>query len=99
LIIKEEEVSSSSTEYVPCHDRSSQPMCPLSSGFCDESVEDHTDVKQRCLLLFVPYQRGDSGVPLALSNLQRSNATISLEVHVTERNKKLLRDGPRSGPA
>jgi hypothetical protein len=32
-------------------------------------------------------------VPLALSNLQRSSATISLEVDVTERSKKLLRDG------
>jgi hypothetical protein len=44
-------------------------------------------------VLFVPYQRGDSGVPLALSNLQRSRAMIILEVDVTARSKELLCDG------
>jgi hypothetical protein len=35
----------------------------------------------------------DSGVPLALSILQRSSAIISLEVDMTARSKELLRDG------
>jgi hypothetical protein len=42
---------------------------------------------------FVPYQRGDSGVPLALSILQRSSAIMSLEVDFTVRSKELLCDG------
>ncbi len=50
-------------------------------------------------VLVVPYQRGDSSVPLALSNLQRSSAIISLEVDVTARSKELRCDGsmPISG--
>ncbi len=44
-------------------------------------------------MLFVPYQRVDSGVPKALSNLQRSSAIISLEVDVTARSKELRCDG------
>jgi hypothetical protein len=47
-----------------------------------------------CLaLLFVPYQRGDSSVPLHLSKLHRCTASILLEVDVTARSKELLRDG------
>ena len=38
---------------------------PVELGLCDESVHDHASVKQWSLLLFVPYQRADSGVPLA----------------------------------
>ena len=40
-------------------------------------------------MLFVPYQRGDSGVPPVLSKLQRSSAIISPEVDVTARSKEL----------
>ncbi len=53
---------------------------PVELGLCDESFDDHAATKQRRLLLSVPYQRGDSGVPLALSILQRSSTIISLEV-------------------
>ena len=42
---------------------------PIELGLCDESVDDHAPAKQRRLLLCVPYQRGDSGLPLAQSNL------------------------------
>jgi hypothetical protein len=50
-------------------------------------------------MLFVPYQRGDSGVPPALSNLHCSKAVISLEVDVTARCNELFRHGimPISG--
>jgi hypothetical protein len=44
-------------------------------------------------VLFVPYQRGDSGVSKVLSNLQRSKASLILEVDVTARSKELFRDG------
>jgi hypothetical protein len=44
-------------------------------------------------VFFVPYQRGDSGVPQALSKLQRSCAVISLEVDVTTSHNELFRDG------
>jgi hypothetical protein len=41
-------------------------------------------------VLFVPYQRGDFGVPLALSKLQRSTAIISLEMNVTASSNELF---------
>jgi hypothetical protein len=44
-------------------------------------------------VFFVPYQRGDSGVPQALSKLQRSCAVISLEVDVTASHNELFCDG------
>ena len=75
---------------VEAHCRAS---APVELGLCDESVDDHAPAKQRRLLLSVPYQRGDSGVPLPLSKLQRSSAFISLEVDVTARSKELLCDG------
>ena len=44
-------------------------------------------------VFFVPYQRGDSSVPLALRNLQRSSTILKLEFDLTLRSKKLLCDG------
>jgi hypothetical protein len=44
-------------------------------------------------VLFVLYQRGDSGVPLALSKLHCSSAIISLEIDAAARSKELLYDG------
>ncbi len=35
-------------------------------------------------MLFVPYQRGDSGMPMALSILQRSTAFIGLPSQLAE---------------
>ena len=45
--------------------------------------------------LCLPYQRGDSGVPQALSKLQcsKKSAIISLEVNVTALSKELRCDG------
>ena len=40
----------------------------------------------------VPYQRGDAGVPVGLSDLERSVASVSLEIQTTSGCKKLLRD-------
>ena len=40
----------------------------------------------------VLYQRGDCGVPRELSNVQRSVTVIRLEISVTSRWKKQLRD-------
>jgi hypothetical protein len=44
---------------------------------CDESIDGHAAAKQRRLLLFVPYQRSDSDVPMVLSNLQRVAPSIA----------------------
>ncbi len=80
LIIKEE-APSSSTQYRPLSSvKLTTVPAPVELGLCDESVDDHASAKQRRLLLSVPYQRGDCGVPLALSPLQRRRAIITLEV-------------------
>jgi hypothetical protein len=106
-------VQSNSTSFDTPRQRRSSPPClaPVELGLCDESVDDHAVAKRRRLLLLVPYQRGDSDVPQALSNLQCSCAIkailIFLEVDVAARSKELLRDGhlpfyrrvvERSGP-
>jgi hypothetical protein len=44
-------------------------------------------------VIFVPYQRGDSSVPLELSNLQRSTAAIILDIDVTASSNELFCDG------
>ena len=100
MIIKEE-VSSSSTEYRPFSSSklTAVPVRPLSSGFATSPLMDHAPAKQRRLLRSVPYQHGDSSVPLALSSLQSSKAILSLDVDVTARSKELRCDGrmPVSG--
>ncbi len=40
----------------------------------------------------VPYQRGDTGVAVGLSDLERSAACVSLEIQTTSGGKELLRD-------
>jgi hypothetical protein len=44
-------------------------------------------------VLCVPYQRGDCGVPKALSSLQRSFTSLRLEFNITASFNQLLRDG------
>jgi hypothetical protein len=44
-------------------------------------------------VIFVPYQLDDSGVPMALSNLQRSRAITILDADVTARSHELLCHG------
>lgn len=40
----------------------------------------------------VPYQRGDAGMSVGLSDLERSAASVSLEIQTTSGGKELLRD-------